>query len=479
MPSCSGKLYINGELRDAASGATRSVICPATEKSVAEIAWAGVDDAQAALQASADAFTTWSRTPVAERAKLMRELARAVESELDLLRECIMLEMGKPWAATEYDAEMLVLCLDFFAEAALQQRDDVVPDRENAYQHCLIRHPVGPVVAVLAWNFPILNVGYKVGPAIAAGCTITLKPSSYSPLSAIAFGEICAKAGFPAGVINVVSGSGGEVGEALVSSDIPRFVTLIGSSETGKRLVELSSGTVKKFSLELGGNAPVIVYGDADVKKAAQEISELKFANTGQICVSPNRLFVHGSVLEEFVETAAAVAKGIRLGSGPGVDADMGPMISAEARERVDGLVKDAVGDGAKLITGGRVPDGFDKGYWYEPTILAGVAPDMRVAREEIFGPVMPIIAFSDDDDVVAMANDTEYGLAAYVYTNDLARGLRVPEQLQFGSVSVNGPKYEVYLPHGGTKESGIGKDCSYLSLDEYSWVQRISIALP
>jgi succinate-semialdehyde dehydrogenase/glutarate-semialdehyde dehydrogenase len=416
---------------------------------------------------------------VAERAKLMRGLAKAVAAELDLLRECIMLEMGKPWAATEYDAEMLVLCLEFFAEAALQQRDEVVPDRENAYQHCLLRHPVGPVVAMLAWNFPILNVGYKVGPAVASGCTITLKPSSHSPLSALAFGEICARAGFPPGVINVVSGSGSEVGEALVSSDIPRFVTLIGSSETGKRLIELSSGTVKKFSLELGGNAPVLVYADADVKKAAQEIADLKFANAGQICVSPNRIFAHESVIDEFVGAAAGVARGIRLGSGLGVEADMGPMISAEARQRVAGLVKDAIASGAELVTGGRIPDGFGKGYWYEPTILTGVTPDMRVAREEIFGPVMPVIAFSDDDDVVAMANDTEYGLAAYVYTNDLARGLRVPEQLQFGSVSVNGPKYEVYLPHGGTKESGIGKDCSHLSLDEYSWVQRISVRLP
>ena len=409
----------------------------------------------------------------------MRKLAAAVADDLDRLRECIMLEMGKPWAATEYDADMLRLCLEFFAEALLQQRDEIIPDQTGTHAHHLIRQPVGPVVAILAWNFPLLNVGYKVAPAIAAGCPITIKPSSNSPLSALAFGEICERVGFPAGVINIVAGSGAELGEALVSSPIPRFITLIGSSETGKRLIELSSSTVKKFSLELGGNAPVIIFKDADVAKAAAEIAELKFANTGQICVSPNRIFVHEDVADEFVAGALDYVRNTVLGSGAGVEADVGPMISAEARERVDGLVKDAVAAGATLAAGGRIPDGFGKGYYYEPTVLTGVSTDMRVAREEIFGPVMPIITFSDDEAVVDAANDTEYGLAAYVYTSDLAKGLRVPEQLRFGNVSVNGPKYEVYLPHGGTKESGIGKDCSHLSLDEYYYVKRVSIALP
>jgi len=409
----------------------------------------------------------------------MRRLAAAVADDMDRLRECIMLEMGKPWEATLYDAGMLQDCLEFFAEALLQQREEVIPDRAGTHVHYLVRHPVGPVVAVLAWNFPLLNVGYKVAPAIAAGCTITIKPSSHSPLSALAFGEICEGVGMPPGVINVVTGSGSEVGEALVSSPIPRFITLIGSSETGRRLVELSASSVKKLSLELGGNAPVLVFADADVTKAAREITELKFANAGQICVSPNRIFVHQSALEEFTQHAASIAEGLRIGSGPGVEADMGPMVSAEARERVAGLVQDALAAGAELVTGGRAPEGFDRGYYYAPTILRNVSPQMRVAREEIFGPVMPVISFGDEDDVVETANDTEYGLAAYVYTTDLARGLRVPERLQFGSVSVNGPKYEVYLPHGGTKESGIGKDCSHLSLDEYSYVKRISIQLP
>lgn len=476
MPISSGKMYINGELSDAVSGKKHQVICPATEEAVAEVAWGGEADAQAALQASADAFETWSQTPVGERAGRMRDLALAVEADLDRLRECIMLEMGKPWESTLYDANMLKDCLEFFAEAVLHRRDEMLPDREGAYQHQLIRQPVGPAVAILAWNFPLLNVGYKVAPAIASGCTITLKPSSYSPLSALAFGEICERVGFPAGVINVVCGPGAEVGEALVRSAIPRFVTLIGSSETGRRLIELSRSTVKKFSLELGGNAPVIIFADADVKKAAGEITELKFANAGQICVSPNRVFVHEDVRDEFVAEALACTKNVRLGSGPGVEADMGPMVSAEARQRVAGLAEDAVAAGATIVTGGRVPEGFDRGYYYEPTILTDVTPDMRVAREEIFGPVMPVLTFTDDDAVVEQANDTQYGLAAYVYTTDLVKALRVPERLRFGSVSVNGPKYEVYLPHGGTKESGIGKDCSHLSLDEYYYVKRISI---
>jgi succinate-semialdehyde dehydrogenase/glutarate-semialdehyde dehydrogenase len=479
MGISSGELYIAGELRAARSGRRRDVICPATEESVAEVAWADADDAGDALEASQEAFAGWSQTPIQERAEWMRTLAAAVADDLDRLRECIMLEMGKPWEATLYDARMLQDCLEFFAEALLQQREEMIPDRTGEYAHCLVRQPVGPVVALLAWNFPLLNVGYKVAPAIAAGCTITVKPSSHSPLSALAFGEICEQVGMPPGVINVVSGSGSQVGEALVSSPIPRLITLIGSSETGRRLVELSAGSVKKFSLELGGNAPVLVFADADVARAARQIAELKFANAGQICVSPNRIFAHESVLDEFVDGASAVAGGLRIGSGLGVEADMGPMVSAEARERVAGLVEDAIAEGAELVTGGRVPEGFETGYYYAPTILRNVSPQMRVAREEIFGPVMPVIAFGDEDDVVAMANDTEYGLAAYVYTTDLARGLRVPERLRFGNVSVNGPKYEVYLPHGGTKESGIGKDCSHLSLEEYSYVKRISIRLP
>ena len=472
------KMYIHGKLVDAGSKTKKKIISPATEECIGEIAWGNESDALCALKSVEEGFKVWSNTPIKERIQWMEKLAVEVDKELDTIRECITLEIGKPWDATYYDAYMLVECLRFFAGELKHQREEIIPDIEDSYRHLIIKQPVGPVVAILAWNFPILNVGYKVGPAMASGCSIILKPSSSSPFSALAFGEICHRVGLPPGVINVVCGDSSKLGETLVKSNIPRMITIIGSSEVGKKIIGLSNTSIKKFSLELGGNAPVIIFNDADIKKAAGEIVRLKFANTGQVCVSPNRVFVHKDVHTEFVEEAKKIAESIQLGCGKGIKADMGPLINSKALQRVDNLVKKAVQSGAKVVFGGKMPEGepFKKGYYYMPTILTNVKRDMEVATQEIFGPVLPILDFESEEEVVQWANETEYGLSAYVYTNDLKKGIRVPEQLDFGSISVNGPKYEVYLPHGGTKESGTGKDCSYISLDEYCYLKRISI---
>ncbi len=472
------KLYIDGDLVDAGSGERRPIIWPHNGQPVAEVAWANGADALRALKSTEEGFHVWSRTPLQERIQWMEKLAAEVTKEAEALGECVMLEMGKPWNAGVGDANSLVKCLRYFAELAKHQREEIIPDLEGTHHHLITRQPVGPVVALLAWNFPLLNIGCKVAPSLASGCSIIIRPSSSSPLSALAFGEICHRLKFPRGVINVLCGDTVEVGETLVKSRIPRMVTMIGSSEAGKKIVGLSNTSIKKFSLELGGNAPAIIFADADIKKAAEQLVALKFGNAGQVCVAPNRVFVHKQVYDAFVAEAKALAAKLTLGSGRGVKADSGPLIHATARDRVDVLVKKALQAGAKIVCGGSPPAdaSLSKGFYYLPTILTEVKNDMDVACQEIFGPVMPIIRFESEEEVIRWANDTEYGLAAYIFTNDLKKATRIPELLDFGTVTVNGPIFRPYLPHGGTKESGIGKDCSYLGLEEFYYIRRVSI---
>jgi succinate-semialdehyde dehydrogenase/glutarate-semialdehyde dehydrogenase len=469
------QLYINGQLRDAATGARHNVVCPATEEAVAEIAWASRDDALNALHAARDAFPSWSKTPLAARAQWMRTLRQAVIEREEDLRLAVMNEMGKPWEATAEDFQTVVDSLEWYAEEMRRNRDTVLPDVQGDFRHEVITQPVGVVAAFLAWNFPLLNVGFKLGPALAAGCTIIIRPSSASPLSAYVLGEICAAVGFPSGVINILCGPAAETAETLSTSTIPRVLTMIGSSHTGRRLISQGASSIKRLSMELGGNAPVLVFEDADVETAAREVAALKFGNCGQICVAPNRIFVHESLYARFASLLIGHAKEVKPGFGRGSGATMGPLIDARARDFVESLVASALAEGAKLCCGGARPAHLSRGYFYEPTVLESVTPSMRVCREEIFGPVAPLIPFRDEAEVLSMANDTEYGLVAYVYTRDLARSRRAAEALEFGEVMLNGFKYAIDLPHGGIKESGIGKDCSHYALEDYLIRKRIT----
>jgi len=328
----------------------------------------------------------------------------------------------------------------------------------------MLRQPLGVCVGMLAWNFPLLNVGYKIGPALAAGCSVILKPSSETPLASLEIAYLAKEAGLPDGVINMVTGTDHDMMKNMLQSDIPSMVTMIGSTRGGLEVMNSSCSSVKHFSVELGGNAPVVVYPDADVVDAANKVVDLKFANCGQICVSPNRCFVHASVYDQFVE--AAKARAVKIG--------MGPLVSDKARQYVLGLVESAVADGAEVVCGGKAVDG--DGFFMEPTILKNVVTQMKVAYEEIFGPVLPIIKYTDSDDEIALANDTQYGLAAYVFTTNLQNGLRAARDIQAGSVCVNEVHYSVQLPHGGLKQSGVGKDCSRYSLEEYLTLKRVSV---
>lgn len=473
------RMYIGGEL---CGDGYLDVVNPATNEVVGSFAEATVADAHRALEAAQAAFPSWSTTSVAERVSWMHKLRDAVLANETHLRECIHLEMAKPWAATKDDYQMLVHSLEFYAEEITRMHAESLVDREGTHVHTLSRQPVGVAAAFLAWNFPLLNLAYKLGPALAAGCPIVIKPSSKTPLSAYAVGELCAEIGLPAGVVNIISGTDHEIGDAISASTIPALLTLIGSTQTGLHVMRTGATSIKRYSMELGGNAPALVFADADLDLAADVICGVKYANSGQICVTPNRVFVEAGVADAFREKVLARAAAVKVGYERDGDIDMGPVIDHRSVQRIDALVKDAVEKGATLVHGGKKPEGLDesleKGAFYAPTVLDGVNNSMRLYSEEVFGPVISLLTFTDEDEVMVQANDTDAGLSSYIFTADIEKAERCAAQLQFGEVQINGIKYAIDLPHCGVKQSGIGVDCSHLALDDYLAPKRVSRAI-
>lgn len=469
------KLYIAGEIRDAADGARRDVICPATEEVIATVAWSGPADAEAALAAAAEGFRVWSRTSINRRVELMQRLRALVIRDQDRLREVVCFEHGKTWEQAEEDVVSLINALGYYSEEILRMRGEILPDADGTFEHKLVREPLGVVVAYLAWNFPLLNLAFKLGPSLAAGCSIIIKPSSETPVSALMVGKLCAEAGLPGGVVNVIAGPNDPVASILSSSNIPRLLTLIGSTATAQRIIRQGSSSIKRHSMELGGNAPAIVFADADLDLAATLICGLKFSNSGQICVAPNRVLVEQSVFDEFAAKIVRHAGEVKIGHGRGSGATMGPLINGAARERIEGWVNEAIAQGASVLHGGRRPTNQPKGFYYEPTVLTGVTTAMRVCSDEVFGPVVSLLSFKDESDALAQANATDAGLSSFVFTRDHSRALRVSAALEFGEVMINGAKYGIDLPHGGIKQSGLGHDCSHLALHDYLTVKRIT----
>jgi len=468
------KMLINGEL--ISEKETIDVINPATEQVIARVPQIEPKHIDYALDSADKAFKLWSKMSLAMRSELIIKYANLLEQHKDEIVDLLIAETGKPADNAEYDFDMLTNCLRFYIEEAKRIDQPVIADPNGRFLNYMMRQPLGVVVGYLAWNFPLLNLGYKLGPVLASGCTAVIKPSQLTPLATLRCAQLSIEAGIPAGVINVISGDRYDITNPLLTSKKTSLFTMIGSTKAGVETMKTACSNVKHFSVELGGNSPVVVYDDADVTKAAQNIVDLKFANSGQVCVSPNRCFVHESVYEEFLAQAKAHAQGIVLGTGRGEGRLMGPMLTAQARDRVMTAVNNAVTDGARIIMGGKIPQDHPNGYYLEPTILADVSPTMSLACDEIFGPVLPVIKFIEHDDVIAMANNTEYGLAAYVYTTNLQRGLQAAEQIQAGSVCINEVHYDFSLPHGGLKQSGVGKDCSHYSLEEYMTLKRVSV---
>jgi|TARA_B100001105_G_C22392356_1_gene445036 succinate-semialdehyde dehydrogenase/glutarate-semialdehyde dehydrogenase len=472
------KLYINGELVDSINKKRIKVICPATGKAIAEIAEAGKEDAEKALESAQKGFKYWSKLTLSERSSWMSKLRVAILDKEAELRSAIIHEMGKTYAGSYEDIEALVNSLDWYPNAMKNLREEQIPDYENTHTHKMIQQPAGVAIAYLAWNFPLLNVGFKLGPALASGCSIIIKPSDLSPLSTYMLGEILYDINFPAGVVNILTGPNSEVATTMTKSKIPAILTMIGSTATGKKIIADSTTSIKKLGMELGGNAPFIIFDDADFEKALDLAIGLKFGNTGQICVAANRIFVHKNIHDKFLNAYIKRASKLKLGFGVEETPDMGPLITRNDRDRMFDLIDDAVSKGATIEYGGKIPKGLENGNWIQPTVISGMTTDMRLFTEETFGPIAPIMSFDSDDEVLEMANDTEYGLASYIFTNNHKRIQRFTEDLQFGEIQINGVKYSIYLPHGGIKNSGLGHDCSHLALNDYLIKKRVSIAL-
>jgi acyl-CoA reductase-like NAD-dependent aldehyde dehydrogenase len=457
-------MLINGQ--EVVTDKVMDVFNPSTGQVMATVPEVDLSTCKSALKAADEGFKVWSTKTPAQRKEIILRYADLLDKNSDRLITLLMEETGKPRDNAEYDFGMLTTCLRFFVEEFERLDQPVLHDPDDRFLHYMLRQPLGVTVGFLAWNFPLLNIGYKLGPVLASGCSAIIKPSRLTPLASLESVYLLKEAGVPDGVVNVITGSDHEVTKSLLKSEIPKMVTMIGSTRGGLEIMEASCTSIKHFSVELGGNAPVVVYPDADVADAAAKIVGLKFANTGQVCVSPNRCFVHESVYDEFVTSAKEAAASVQ----------MGPMITDKARQFVLSLVKSAKADGAEVVCGGSAIDG--DGYFMEPTILSNVSTKMDVAVKEIFGPVLPVIKYTDADDEIALANDTPYGLAAYVFTTNLSNGLRAAKGIQAGSICVNEPHYSVQLPHGGLKQSGVGKDCSRYSIAEYLTLKRVSILM-
>tara|TARA_E500000075_G_C6953291_1_gene300825 strand:+ start:1 stop:1227 length:1227 start_codon:yes stop_codon:yes gene_type:complete len=405
----------------------------------------------------------------------MAKLRTAILEKETVLREAIIHEMGKTYEGSFEDIEAITNALEFYPKAMSEIKDEPINDLENTHRHMMVHQAAGVAVAYLAWNFPLLNVGFKIGPALASGCSLIIKPSELSPVSTYLLGTILEDINFPAGVINILTGPPEKVAAKMTKSDIPSVITMIGSTQTGKKVIADSSSTIKKLSMELGGNAPFIVFDDANMEAALDLAVGIKFGNCGQICVAANRFFIHEKIYDEFLSAYIARVNKLKLGFGKDSNGDMGPLVSRDAQLRMIKIVDDATSKGAKIETGGKIPEAFDKGYWFEPTVLSNVTTEMMAYQQETFGPIAPIFKFKTEEEVLALANDTEYGLASYLFTDDPERQARFANALAFGEVQINGVKYAIYLPHGGIKNSGIGHDCSALALEDYLIKKRVT----
>lgn len=475
------KLYIDGQLVDATDGKKADVVCPATGEVIAQVAEAGKADAEKALESAEKGFKYWSKLSLAERTEWMTKLRTAVLEKEHELRTAMVHEMGKNYEGAYEDIEAVINALEWYPAAMKNLREEQIPDYENTHTHKMISKPAGVAVAYLAWNFPLLNVGFKLGPALAAGCSLIIKPSAMSPLSTYMLGEILHAIDFPAGVVNILSGPSSTVAHTMTTSKIPAVLTMIGSTATGKRVIADSTTSIKKLGMELGGNAPFIIFEDADFDKALDLAVILSFWNSGQICVAANRIFVHKNIYDKFMKAFVKRTSELKLGFGikENPDVFMGPVVTRSDRDRMFDLIEDAVSKGATLEYGGKIPEGFpENGNWIQPSIVSGINQEMKLFRDETFGPVAAVMSFDTDDEVLELANDTDYGLASYIFTNDHKRIERFTEELEFGEIQINGVKYAIYLPHGGIKNSGIGHDCSHLALDDYLVKKRVSTAI-
>jgi succinate-semialdehyde dehydrogenase / glutarate-semialdehyde dehydrogenase len=467
--------FIDGAWCRADDGATVDIRNPADGSVVGTVPVMRGGETRRAIEAAARALPEWSKRTAKERAAVLRRFAEAMIANADDLAIIMTSEQGKPLAEARGEIGYAASFLEWFAEEGKRVYGEVIPTFRADARLMVLRQPVGVAAAITPWNFPAAMITRKLGPALAAGCTFVCKPAPQTPFSALALAELGRRAGLPDGVLNIVTGDAQAIGGELTGNPLVRKFSFTGSTAVGKTLLAQCAGTVKKVSLELGGNAPFIVFEDADLEAAVQGVMASKYRNTGQTCVCANRLFVHTSVYDEFAARLVTAVSALRVGAGLSGPTDQGPLIDERALAKVESHVADALAKGGRVAAGGKRH--ALGGNFYEPTVLLDVTPGMRVAREETFGPVAPLIRFTDEAEVLRLANDTAAGLAAYFYTRDLARSWRVQEALEYGIVGVNTGIFSTEVaPFGGVKESGLGREGSRHGIDDYTELKYVCV---
>ncbi len=466
---------IGGEWVGADGGKVLEVNDPATGEVIGTVPMSGRAETRRAIEAAAAAFPGWSAKLAAERAEALRKLAALIEQNKEELAMLLTIEQGKSLTESRGEVGMSAAYVLWFAEEARRIYGDTIPSPWQGRRILTIKQPVGVVAAITPWNFPSSMIARKLGPALATGCTMVIKPASQTPFSGLAWGVLAEKAGIPPGVVNIVTGKASEIGAELTSNPTVRKITFTGSTETGKKLVEQAAKTMKRVSMELGGNAPFLVFDDADLDAAVEGAIASKYRNSGQTCVCANRFIVQAGVYEAFAEKLAAASNKLKVGNGLEQGTQQGPLIDDKAVAKVEEHIADALKKGGRVVTGGKRHK--LGGTFFEPTVIADVTPDMAVAREETFGPVAPLFRFKTEEEGVRMANATEFGLASYFYTRDLGRAFRVSEGLEYGQVGVNaGVITTEVAPFGGVKESGLGREGSKYGWDDYVNVKYVCV---
>ena len=465
--------YIGGRWCDADSGATFDVMNPATGETLGTVPNMGATETRRAIEAAKNAWAIWRRKPANERSALLRQWNDLIVANVDDLGKLMTAEQGKPLAEAKGEVLYAASFIEWFAEEAKRVYGDTIPSPWTDRRLVVIKEPVGVCAAITPWNFPAAMITRKAGPALASGCTMVAKPAEATPLSALALAVLAERAGIPAGVFNVLTGEPREIGREMTSNPDVRKLTFTGSTEVGRILMKQSADTIKKLSLELGGNAPFIVFDDADLDAAVQGAIDSKYRNAGQTCVCANRLIVQSGVYDAFAGKLVAAVKKLKVGNGLEPDVDQGPLIDRSAVEKIEDHIQDAVSHGARVLLGGK-QHALGRTF-FEPTVLADVTPKMKVAREETFGPLAPLFRFESDEDAVRLANDTEFGLASYFYSRDIGRIWRAAEGLEGGIVGINtGLISNEVAPFGGVKQSGLGREGSHYGLDEFVEVKYL-----
>ena len=468
---------INGRWRDASSKETLAVTNPANGQQLGSVPKMGAAETREAIDAAAGALPAWRALTAKERSSILRRWFELMMEHQDDLARLMTLEQGKPLAEAKGEISYAASFIEWFAEEGKRIYGDTIPGHQADKRLLVIKQPIGVTAAITPWNFPSAMITRKAGPALAAGCTMVLKPASQTPFSALALAELANRAGIPEGVFNVVTGSASEVGGELTGNPLVRKLSFTGSTEIGRQLMEQCAKDIKKVSLELGGNAPFIVFDDADLDKAVEGALASKFRNAGQTCVCANRLYVQDGVYDRFAEKLQQAVSKLQIGDGLQPNVTIGPLIDEKAIAKVQEHIADALGKGARIVTGGKVHE--LGGNFFQPTILVDVPGDAKVAKEETFGPLAPLFRFKDEADVIAQANDTEFGLAAYFYARDLSRVFRVGEALEYGIIGINtGLISTEVAPFGGVKSSGLGREGSKYGIEDYLEIKYMCIGI-